>query len=74
MARELAKASPEAMQAGLEYVQRSRGLSVEDAGKLAADLRTRVMAGSDFKEGVTAFKEKREPRWPSLPKSFYEKG
>lgn len=72
MARELAKASPEAISAGLEYVRRSRGVSMEEAGRVAAELRRRVMAGEDFKEGVTAFKEKREPRWPSLPKSFYE--
>jgi enoyl-CoA hydratase/carnithine racemase len=73
MARELAKASPAAMSAGLEYVQRSRGLSFEEAGKVAAELRTSVMAGADFKEGVAAFKERREPRWPGLPRSFYEK-
>jgi enoyl-CoA hydratase/carnithine racemase len=73
MARELGKASPEAMGAGLEYVKRSRGLSMEEAGVVAAELRTRVMAGEDFKEGVAAFKERREPRWPSLPKSFYDK-
>jgi enoyl-CoA hydratase/carnithine racemase len=72
MARELAKASPIAIKAGLEYVKRSRGLNDVEAGKLASELRTRVMAGPDFKEGVAAFKEKREPRWPTMPPKFYE--
>jgi enoyl-CoA hydratase/carnithine racemase len=72
MARELAKSSPEAIRAGLEYVNRSRGMNDVDAGKLASDLRTRVMAGADFKEGMAAFKEKREPRWPSMPPNFYD--
>jgi len=73
MARELAKSSPEAVSAGLEYVKRSRGVNDVEAGKLASELRTRVMAGADFKEGVAAFKERREPRWPSMPPGFYEK-
>lgn len=73
MARELGKTSPEAISAGLEYVKRSRGVGFEEAGKIAAELRARVMAGEDFKEGVAAFKAKREPRWPSLPPTFYEK-
>ncbi len=72
MAQELAKASPEAIAAGLEYVKQSRGLNLEDAGKVARKLRARVMAGKDFREGVAAFKEKREPRWPSMPPGFYE--
>jgi len=72
MARELAKSSPEAIRAGLEYVKRSRGMTDVDAGKLASELRTRVMAGPDFKEGVAAFKEKREPHWPSMPPNFYD--
>jgi hypothetical protein len=29
------------------------------------------MESDDFKEGYTAFKEKREPRWPSMPNGFY---
>ena len=73
MARELAKASPESISAGLEYVKRSRGVSLEEAGRIAAELRVSVMAGQDFKEGVAAFKERREPRWPSMPSGFYEK-
>lgn len=73
MAREIAKASPEAISAGLEYVKRSRFVSSEEAGRVAGELRSRVMAGNDFKEGVAAFKEKREPRWPSMPQSFYDK-
>lgn len=73
MAKEIAKASPDAIAAGLEYVKRSRNLNFDEAGKIAADLRARVMNGNDFKEGVAAFKEKREPRWPSLPQSFYAK-
>jgi enoyl-CoA hydratase/carnithine racemase len=72
MARELAKASPEAIRAGLEYVKRSRGLDLVEAGKLASELRARVMKGADFKEGVAAFKEKREPYWPSMPPGFYD--
>jgi enoyl-CoA hydratase/carnithine racemase len=73
MARELAKASPEAIKAGLEYVRRSRWVSSEEAGRVAGELRSRVMASPDFKEGVAAFKEKREPHWPSMPPAFYEK-
>jgi len=72
MARELAKSSPIAIMAGLEYVKRSRGMNVADAGKLASELRNRVIAGPDFKEGVAAFKEKREPHWPSMPPNFYD--
>jgi enoyl-CoA hydratase/carnithine racemase len=73
LARELAKGSPEAISAGLEYVKRSRWVSAEEAGKVAGELRSRLMAGADFKEGVAAFREKREPHWPSMPPAFYEK-
>ncbi len=73
MAREIAKSSPEAISAGLEYVKRSRFVNSEEAGKVAGELRDRVMSGNDFKEGVAAFKERREPRWPSMPPAFYDK-
>jgi len=43
MARELGKASPVAIAAGLEYVQKTHGLKRAEAGKIAAELRGRVM-------------------------------
>ncbi|MGI8958582.1 MAG: enoyl-CoA hydratase/isomerase family protein [Bryobacteraceae bacterium] len=66
IARDLGKASPLAIEAGMRYVRGSRGKSWEEAGELAAALRHKLMNSADFKEGCTAFKEKREPRWPSL--------
>ncbi len=71
IARELARASPAAIDAGLEYYHGSRGKSWEEAGELAAELRLKVMEGEDLKEGFEAFKHKREPKWPSMPKEFY---
>lgn len=66
IARDLAKASPLAIEAGLQYVRESRGKSWKEAGQLAAALRRKLMDSTDFKEGCAAFKEKREARWPSL--------
>jgi enoyl-CoA hydratase/carnithine racemase len=66
IARDLANASPLAISAGMQYFRASRGKSWEEAGELAITLRRKVMDSADFKEGCAAFKEKREPRWPSL--------
>ena len=66
IARDLAKSSPEAMEAGMRYVRESRGQSWGKAGELAMELRDRVMASEDFQEGYRAFKERRDARWPSL--------
>jgi enoyl-CoA hydratase/carnithine racemase len=71
VARDLAKASPAAIEAGLEYYHGSRGKSWEEAGNLAAELRVKVMEGEDLKEGFEAFKHRREPQWPSMPPEFY---
>jgi enoyl-CoA hydratase/carnithine racemase len=71
IARDLAKASPLALASGMEYFQGSRGKSWKEAGELAAALRPSLMASEDFKEGIAAFKQKREPRWPSMPPEFY---
>lgn len=73
LARDLAKASPRAIAAGMQYFRDSRGKSSEEAGHLAAALRAALMASEDFKEGCAAFKEKREAHWPSMPRGFYER-
>jgi len=67
IARDLAKASPLAIQAGMQYVRDSRHKSWNEAGELATSLRIRLMDSADFKEGYAAFKDKREPHWPSMP-------
>jgi enoyl-CoA hydratase/carnithine racemase len=71
MAREIAKASPAAIESGMRYYRESRGKSWKEAGQLARALRVGLMESKDFKEGCEAFKQKREPRWPSMPQEFY---
>lgn len=66
LAREIAKASPAAISIGMRFVREARGKSSEENGELAAALRDEQMQSEDFKEGVAAFKHKREPRWPSM--------
>jgi len=66
IAAQLASFSPVAMATGLEHVARTRGLAWSDAAAVNKELRDRMMASHDFREGVNAFLEKRPPRWPSL--------
>ncbi len=72
LARELAKASPAAISAGMQYFHGSRGKPWKEAGHLARALREKLMESDDFKEGYDAFKHKRDPHWPSMPRKFYE--
>ena len=71
-ARDLARSSPQAVAAGMQYIRASRGKTASRAGDLANALRTKVMQSPDFQEGYAAFKEKRPPKWPSMPPHFYE--
>ncbi len=73
IARELAKASPLALSAGMQFVRDSAGKSWTEAGKLAVASREQLMKSPDFAEGCVAFKERREARWPSMRPSFYSK-
>ncbi|HVW07045.1 MAG TPA: enoyl-CoA hydratase/isomerase family protein [Bryobacteraceae bacterium] len=66
IASHLASFSTVAMAVGLEHVARTRGLSWHDAAAVNDELRARMMASGDFREGVNAFLEKRPPRWPSI--------
>jgi enoyl-CoA hydratase/carnithine racemase len=72
MARHLAKASPQALALGMQYVRDSAGKSWEQAGELAATLRRKLMETDDFEEGLLAFRQKRDARWPSMPAGSHD--
>jgi enoyl-CoA hydratase/carnithine racemase len=74
LARDIAKACPTAVHAGMCYAHTAHGKSWHEAGLVAGQLRDELMKSEDFREGVAAFKQKREPSWPSMPQSFYKNG
>jgi hypothetical protein len=55
----VASYSPSAIHNGLSFVQEVRGMGWEEAGRVARRVRDWVFTGSDFQEGVRAFREKR---------------
>lgn len=63
LVRILANWSPEAMRQGMAYIARIRHATWEEAGQIGLEVRGRMMSHPDFKEGVTAFLEKRRPVW-----------
>ena len=66
LAARIAGFSPIAVAAGLDYVHQIRGRDWAEGGKIGLKIRHGLMEGEDFKEGVRAFLEKRQPSWPSL--------
>jgi enoyl-CoA hydratase/carnithine racemase len=63
IASQIAGFSRDTVRRGMAFVRDSRGLDAASASRLAAEARKPVFEGPDFREGVTAFREKRPPRW-----------
>ncbi len=66
IATAVAESSPEGLRSGLWFVGETRGQDWEKAGNLAASVRAELFETPDLKEGIHAFREKRQPRWPSI--------
>ncbi|HWB84281.1 MAG TPA: enoyl-CoA hydratase-related protein [Bryobacteraceae bacterium] len=63
IATALANSSPSAIRSGMTYVQEARGKDWKVAGDLARRIRDEVFHGEEFREGLRAFREKRQPKW-----------
>ncbi len=69
IASALASSCTRTIRSGLAFVHETRGLNWKQAGELAARYRAEVFRSAEFEEGVSAFREKRPPRWPSHGKA-----
>jgi enoyl-CoA hydratase/carnithine racemase len=65
LAESLANSSPSAIRSGLNFVQEVRNKDWETAGLIARRIRDELFQSADFQEGLRAFREKRQPKWPS---------
>lgn len=65
IATDVATGSASALFHGLAFVRQDESLDSESAATLASEYRKRSLHSADFREGVKAFLEKREPVWPS---------
>ncbi len=66
IAEALSRSSPTAIHSGLDFVHEVRGKGWDSASMIARRIRDELFRSPDFQEGVRAFREKREPRWPSI--------
>jgi enoyl-CoA hydratase/carnithine racemase len=66
IAEGLSRSSPSAIRSGLDFVQEVRNKDWETAGMIARRIRDELFQSGDFQEGLRAFREKRQPKWPSI--------
>ncbi len=64
--------SPIAIGRGLDYVHRIRVRDWDHAGRIGHQTRDLLLSSEDYREGVRAFLEKRQPSWPSLKEANSE--
>jgi enoyl-CoA hydratase/carnithine racemase len=66
VAETVAGYSPASLRTGLMFVQDLRERGWRNADEIARMVRKDVFESDDFREGVTAFRAKRKPIWPSI--------
>jgi enoyl-CoA hydratase/carnithine racemase len=63
LAQSICKQSPTAIRLGLEAFDQMRSISTHETHAYLKKMLGKVLQTQDAKEGLTAFKEKREPAW-----------
>jgi enoyl-CoA hydratase/carnithine racemase len=63
LAEAICEAAPLAVRTAKECMVRGLSMSLEDGLRLEDDFQTYIMSTKDFEEGMTAFREKRKPKY-----------
>lgn len=63
LAESICEAAPLAVRTAKECMVRGLSLSLEEGLRLEDDYQTYIMSTKDFEEGMTAFREKRKPKY-----------
>jgi enoyl-CoA hydratase/carnithine racemase len=61
IARAVAESSAMAIASGLAFVEETRGVGLEEAGRIARNFRQQIFEGDDFQERVRRFGARRKP-------------
>jgi enoyl-CoA hydratase/carnithine racemase len=57
----VAESSPMAVASGLAFVEETRGVGIEEAGRIGRNFRRQIFEGEDFQERVKSFRARRKP-------------
>ena len=63
LAETICRAGPLAVRTAKETMMRGLSMSLEDGLQLEDDFQRYIMSTKDFEEGITAFREKRKPKF-----------